>query len=305
MKNLILILLMFICNSLLGQEKKDSIDPFPDFSKHDTLNKTTIDTTLKFFPDSWADPNIVTIESDSQMIAVRRYFPDSKIIHKEYIKVDKNTYHYLENDSLNDNRRMAEGKLIVSNDIFVDNDTILRIDPNTFETTNLILKYPKLLKEGKWFEADSVFIYHGSYKNDKREGNWLKMKRKWEEYDQRELAYKNGILISENQFNLVKSGNINDVKKGLIGTWYLKHNSGETDSLFVFSRTIGNSKASFRFNSDNSFKLGRLSQHSLEPLSIDTWSINEKFKIKIGRDENHYQILMVLEDMLVLKIIKK
>ena len=174
MKKYVLFFTLFMSFNLFGQEVKIEFnDAFPDFTKmnHDTIKLMNrpliinkIDTIVDLFPQSWDDENIRYVYSNYQTIVAQRYFSGTKIIHKEFIKVNKGKYHYLENDSLHNNRSMAEGDFIASSTEFVKFDTIQTIDPMTYEEVVTLVKCPKLLKEGEWFEADSIFIYNCHYK---------------------------------------------------------------------------------------------------------------------------------------------
>jgi hypothetical protein len=304
MKKYLLFFMLFLSFSLFGQEPKAELnDAFPDFTKMNVdtnarakdLLINEIDTIVELFTDFTQDENIVAIESDKQIIAARRYFPNSRIIHQEYIKVDKNTYHYLENDSLNNHRLMAEGKLLASTNTFVDYDTICKIDPVSYDVYYQIIKHPKLLKEGEWFESDSVFIYRGNYKNDKREGKWFKMKRMWHEYDQRDLVYQNDSLISEIQLNLVKRGDFNALKKGLIGSWSVDV-FDEKKKILNLKKPIGFTV--LKFSEDGNFDITGYDHVLKREKSLDSWTVNDKCILEINRlgKIERYQLLLVLEN---------
>jgi hypothetical protein len=113
---------------------------------------TVTDTIAKLFADDVADRQIMVVKSDTdyQPISARCYFLNSKIIQKEYIRINKKTYRYWENDSLSNNRLIAHGDLIGNPHLLEsESDTILEINPVTYENRFVVFKYFALQKEGK------------------------------------------------------------------------------------------------------------------------------------------------------------
>ncbi len=305
MKKYALFFILFMSFNLFGQEAKNaSNDAFPDFTKmnYDTIRLMNrpliinkIDSTVDLFPQSWEDGNTRYVYSEHQTIVAQRYFSGTKIIHKEFIKINKGKYHYLENDSLHNNRPVVEGDFIASSTEFIKFDTIQTIDPMTYEEVVTLVKRPKLLKEGEWFEADSVFIYSGHYKNDKREGKWTKMKRLFNEYDQRNLMYQNDSLISEIQLNLVKKSDFNALKKGLIGSWSVDV-FDEKEKILNLKRPIG--FTTLEFSENGNFDIIGDHHGVTKRKSLDTWTIDDKYVLEINRlgKIERYQLLLVLEN---------
>jgi antitoxin component YwqK of YwqJK toxin-antitoxin module len=305
MKKCLLFFTLFMSFNLFGQEVKVEFnDAFPDNKPpiFPPIKIKRIDTILELFPDyKWeTDKEIV---SNSQIIAVRRYFPNTKIINKEFIRVNKFKYHYLENDSLNNNRLIAEGDFSVSLNPFMCIDTSLRIDVYTYETFSLVVKQPKLLKDGEWFEADSVFLYRGHYKNDKREGKWTKHRRE-EGIEEAELIYKDGILISS-ELNLVSKRDTNAIKFVLIGKWCVEEKHHQSD-IFNLTKSSCSSRFYFQFNADTTFEyINGLSKY--QDKNFDTWKINEQFQLEHGDYRTgrirRYKLLLVRQNVVQLRMI--
>jgi hypothetical protein len=286
MKNTIVLFLLFIA--------------FPVFGQND---KYVTDTIVKLLSEYDYD-DIVRIRSDTdyQVIAARRYFANTKTIHKEYIRIDKKTYRYWENDSLNENRLIANGNLIGNPDVVIEEhwDTITEIDPISYDAWTVSLKHFTLEKEGKWFESDSIFRFEGNYKNNKREGKWLKTK--WlDEFDKTELVYKNGNLLSEIQLNLIKNSDFNAIKKGLVSggnNWgvkkiYQENNVSITDPY------------SFKFYSKSHSK-----RNYGEPTVKNcdyTWTINEQLIIELHfcDSKEYYRLLGIFSDGIYLQSLNK
>ncbi len=313
MKKYVLFFTFFMSFNLSGQEVKVEFnDQFPDFTKITAdPNKHVFpppkikrtDTILELFDEhNWAtDREII---SDNQVIGKRRYFSNSKIISKEFIRVNKFRYHYLENDSLNDNRLMAEGDFIVSLNPFLSIDTSLRIDAYTYETFSLVVKRPNLLKEGEWFEADSVFLYRGNYKNGKREGKWAKHQR-IDGIDEAELIYKNGILIS-NELNLVSKRDTNAIKAVLIGKWCAETRHHQSNILKL-TKSNCYSRFYFQFNADATFEYINGTPPMHQDKSFDTWKINEQFQLEHGDYRTgkirRYKLLLVRQNEVQLRML--
>ena len=310
MKKYALFFTLFMSFNLFGQEVKNTFnDAFPDFTKITVdPNKYVFpppkikrtDTILELFDEhNWAtDREIV---SDNQVIGKKRYFSNSKIISKEFIRVNKFKYHYLENDSLNGNRLMAEGDFIVSLNPFLSIDTSLRIDAYTYETFSLVVKRPNLLKDGEWFEADSVFIYRGTYKNSKREGKWTKHKRE-NGIEEAELIYKNDTLISS-ELNLLSKGDTNGMKAVLIGKWCVKESNGDIYTLNLTKFNCGSNKY-FKFNQNGTFEFCYLGD-TQDAFKNYSWRINDKLELEILGRGLSYKLLMLHENDMRLGVLGK
>jgi hypothetical protein len=304
MKNFVLFCLLLMTCPILGQESKVAAsNDFPDFIK--VIKQTNlpikinkIDTILELFSENNWDTDF-DIVSNNQMISKRRYFPNTKIINKEFIRVNKFKYHYLENDSLNNNRLIAEGDFIVSVNPLMSIDTIQTIDPNTYETIEQIIKRPKLLKDGEWFESDSVFLYRGNYKNDKREGKWTKHKRNYG-IEEAELTYKNGTLI-ETKLNLLSKGDTNAIKAALIGKWCREAPYNIETYTWNFTKSNCLSKIYFKFNENGVFEFYHKNDHS--PL-LDSWEINDKLELQFFQNK-HFKLIKLSENELQLEVLGK
>jgi hypothetical protein len=288
MKNTFLFILISMSFNLFGQEIKT-------------------DTLPQLFSE-YIDSQDVVINAHRSygIVSARRYFPNSKIIHKEFIKIDDKIYRYWENDSLNNSRLIAEGNFIISSEMTSVFDTIVTIDPNTYESNYRSFRFVKLYKEGEWFERDSVFTFKGNYANNKRVGKWTKTKRN-DEYDERELVYKNDTLMSETQLNLVKNGDFNAIKKALIGNWgnYSKQMYSKENERFLYLAKYGG----IEFYSNGTFKDGDKSSCKISPTKKRdyTWTINDKLLIEIDKCgvKERYQLLAIYQNGIYLKILEK
>lgn len=310
MKKHLLFFILFLSFRLFGQEVKT--DTLPDFTKMNmdinqrVLSPPTIrniDTIIDFFGEENWDTDF-EIVSDDLIINKRRYFPNSKIIHKEFIRLNDFKYHYLENDSLNDNRLMAKGDFVVSKDVPMSIDTIEFIDPQTYESFARIIKHPKLLKDGEWFEADSVFLYGGHYKNDKREGKWTKHRRQ-EGIEEAELVYKDGILISS-ELNLVSKHDTNGIKAVLIGKWCVQTENHQSD-IFNLSKSGCPSRFYYQFNANGTFEFLIGTSLMQEGDNLDTWKINKQFQLEHGDYKTgrirRYKLLLVRQNVVQLRML--
>lgn len=281
MKNSLLFLTLFMSFRLLGQEAKNVFDDtFSDFTKTDAdpSKIKKIDTILQFF-SVYNRKTDVEIVLGNRLISSRRYFLNSKIIKQEFMRINKFRYHCLENDSLNDNKLIAKGDFIVSLNPFLSIDTIAMINPITYETVEQIQKLPTLLKDGEWFESDSIFLYQGNYKYGKREGKWTKHRR-MDGIDEAELIYENGTLISS-ELNLVLKSDTNAIKALLIGKWCVTKRDHKSDTI-VLTKADCDSRFYFKFSKNGVFEYINEKSSTPQNESFDNWKINRQFELEYG-----------------------
>lgn len=221
--SLILLLLcpVFVKAQSFGTTEKSIIVPFDT-----TLGRIS---SLSVLPNSRSDVYIL----------YRQNYKNSDKIKFEYIKIEKDTFLYVEYDSLNESSILKQGRVYLS-DSCVRIDTTSRCsDPNCTIVNTFIIHHCLPHKFGIWNE-----YYHtnvemtGFYEADKREGIWY-----YNDYntinsfdknfvpDNRELLYRNDSLINSRHLNIVKSNNIDSLTKYLTKRFFKQF----SDTYFAFT----------------------------------------------------------------------
>jgi hypothetical protein len=181
----------------------------------------------------------------------RFHYRNSERIKCEYVKIEKDTFWYVEYDSIKWYRIQKQGKVFLSNDCGRQ-DTITR-----YKNEDINQPYSSVtlgctaLKHGFWQEFQDSFTLSGYYQNNQKQGVWKK--KPLGKFEAVSYTYRNDTIINIKQFNVLKTNDIDSIKFYILGRYTKSYNNFR---LLINSENDGYSDV-FTFNKDALLKVER------------------------------------------------
>jgi hypothetical protein len=205
------------------------------------------------------------------------------------VKLAKDTFLYVEYDSINFYQIKKQGPVFLSADCPRE-DTIVRYANNDINQSNLVVTLGcTALKHGFWEEYQEGVKLSGFYQNDKKQGVWKSEVANY--FNTMYYTYRNDTLIQVKKFYAPKAHNLDSIKSCILGRYAkifnafaLLHN-GKND---IYNDV-------YQFNKNASFSVERHYKGNLVKEEKGSWELTLQYLELIfdgGRIEK-YELTMV------------
>jgi hypothetical protein len=165
----------------------------------------------------------------------RFHHRNSERIKCEYVKVEKDTFLYVEYDSINLHHIRKQGNIYLSDDCRRQDTTTCYQNDDINQPYISVTLGCTALKHGFWEEYQDSFILSGHYQNDRKQGVWKK--DALGKLDVVYHTYRNDTIINVKQFDVLKTNDIDSIKFFISGRYAKSYNNfrqlkGSEDDTF-------------------------------------------------------------------------
>lgn len=155
-------------------------------------------------------------------ILYRFHYRNTERVKCEYIKVEKDTFLYVEYDSTKLYRVRKQGHVYLSEDC-KRQDTSAHYKNNDINQPYISVTLGcTALKFGFWQEYQDSFLLSGYYQNNRKQGLWKKEGLNYMNIVYH--TYRNDTIINVKQFNVLKTNDLDTIKSCVLGR-YVKSSS--------------------------------------------------------------------------------
>ena len=210
----------------------------------------------------------------------------SDTIQIEYIRVGVDTFFYSKKN-IRKAQYQEKGFVYFERDQ-IRTDTIKTYDPETYQESLVLQHYLKPIRVGEWSCSEGFTSFHGSYDNGAKIGTWTIYNDP--DRSHKLQAYENGQLIDEKELNLIRGGDLAQIKSVLTDKEWLYLLTGEK---LILKPTFNGARCIFKANGEVQF-------FHPHPTSSTNWSVSLKdHTMTLG--EETFKILWLKEDYIELE----
>lgn len=231
------------------------------------------------------------VYKNKDVISIKILHTSSSLVKEEYTKLEADTFDYVLYDDSERHRKIASGLYYFDrNNIRIDSTVIIDFDQTDYHEIKSIFIYHlyQKTKHGYWIEHNHSIRESGFYQHGKRNRDWNFYYP--DKLSSKKITYKNGVIINEEELNLIQKGNnLEELEKIITNhPWSLSYIGG---GLSLQSNT-SHLNIIFLFNEDYTY-IKKLPHHIIE----GKWKLSLENKT-LTIDDEIYKIDWMTPDVI-------